>query len=320
MEFHRQIKKNARASLKGCWGQAIAIFFTIIGVYLLISALEQALYFLLGLSGFQDVLNTPDFYLDDELSIDLWSVLCTGFSSLLLFLAGTPLTAGSAGWYFRLSAGSADAPLGFEGLFIPFTSGKRYLRTLGAAFILGFRSVLWGMLFLVPPACMASFFQWAGKDDSLPFSVMLIDLGSVASWILFSVAIFALVIFLQRYYLVYYLLADRPQTPVLRIVSTSVKMMKGHKWEAFSLKLSFLGWQMLSILVLPMLYVMPFYYASMAIYARYVIESFQRFQMGDIPFQPGEETEPEFETGPLEDDGKTKEYAFSDLQEQMRQK
>ena len=43
MEFHRQIKKNARASLRGSWGKAVAIFFTIMGVFLLISALEQIL-------------------------------------------------------------------------------------------------------------------------------------------------------------------------------------------------------------------------------------------------------------------------------------
>ena len=316
MEFHRQIKKNARASLKGSWGPAVAVFLTIIGVYLLISALEQALYILLGMSGFKDVLNTPDFFFDDELNVDFWAVVCTGFSSLLLFLLGSPLAAGCARWYFSLSEGS---PLGFEGLFFSFTSGKHYSRSLGAAFLISIRSALWGMLFLFPPVCLAAFFQWAGTFDTLPVSRMLIDLGATASWILFSIAIFALFIFLQRYFLVYYLLADRPQTPLLRIMSTSVKMMKHHKWEAFSLKFSFIGWQLLAILVLPMLYVTPFYYASMAIYARYVIEYFQRMQMGAGADEYAAETEDDTQP-PLEDDGKTKEYAFSDLQEQMGQK
>lgn len=321
MEFHRQIKKNARISLRGSWGKAVAIVFTILGVYLLVSALEQTLYLVLGLTGFQDIAGTPGFYLDDTLTLDLRAVTCTGLSSLLLFLLGVPLSAGSAGWYFSLSAGS---PMGFEGLFRPFFSGKSYVRTLSTAFLLGIRSVLWGMLFLIPPACLAALFLSASEAEGLPFAAMLIDLGYAVSQILFAIALIFLFVFLQRYSLVFYLLADRPQTPTTRIIALSVKMMRGHCWEATALKISFLGWQLLSVLVLPMLYVMPYYYASMAIYARYVVERFQRVQMGEAfsqsnyqqqPFAPAQDV-----SIPMEDSGKTREYTFSELQEQMGQR
>ncbi len=326
MEFHRQIKKNARASLRGSWGKAVAIFFTIMGVFLLISALEQILYLVLGLTGFQDVLATPDFYLDDQLSLDLGAVACTGLSSLLLFLLGAPLTAGAAGWYFSLSAGTS---LGFEGLFWYFTSGKRYVRALGTTFLLGLRSALWAAAFLLPPACLSGVFTWASSLDNIPALAMVIDLGLGASWVLFAVALLFLVIFLQRYFLVYYLLADRPETPVPRLLKLSVRMMSGHKWEAFSLRFSFLGWALLSLLIFPLMYTYPFFQASMAIYARYAVECYQRAQMGKVgeqdadfeptfePYEPFVPPEPAPEAAPSGDDGKTREYAFSDLQERM---
>lgn len=330
MEFHRRIKKSARASLQGSWGQAVAIVFTVLGVYLLISALEQALYLVLGLSGFLDVFNTPEFYLDDSLNTDLGAVLSTGFSSLLLFLLGAPLTAGSAGWYFSLSAGT---PLGFEGLFRPFTSGRSYIRVLGAALLVGVRSALWGVAFLLPPGALAALFLWASGTDNLPVSAMLINIGFAISQLLFAIALFFFFVFLQRYSLVYYLLADRPQVSAARAVGMSVKMMKNHKWESVSLRISFVGWHLLSLLILPMLYTAPFYHASMAIYSRYVIECFQRAQMGDSFVQPEfqdpqenqdpliqKEDFPGEREEPVGDDGKTKEYAFSDLQQQMEQR
>ena len=324
MEFHRQIKKNARASLRGSWGKAVAIFFTVMGVFLLISALEQILYLVLGLTGFQDVFVTPDFYLDDQLNLDLGAVACTGLSALLYFLLGAPLTAGAAGWYFSLSAGT---PMGFEGLFRYFTSGRRYVRALGTTFLLGLRSALWAADFLLPPAFLSGIFTWADTLDNVPALAMVIDLGLGASRVLFAVALLFLLIFLQRYFLAYYLLADRPEVPVSRLLKMSVQMMAGHKWEAFSLRFSFLGWALLSLLIFPLLYVYPFYEAAMAIYARYAIECYQRAQMGkageEEPFEPFEyepfgasEPAPEAPT-PSGDDGKTREYAFSDLQERM---
>ncbi len=50
------------------------------------------------------------------------------------------------------------------------------------------------------------------------------------------------------YRMVPYILAENPECSALEVIKKSEAMMKGHKWEAFKLDLSFVGWTLLSIL------------------------------------------------------------------------
>ncbi len=49
------------------------------------------------------------------------------------------------------------------------------------------------------------------------------------------------------YLMVPYIMAENPSIPADRAVTLSRRMMNGHKWEAFKLELSFIGWQILEI-------------------------------------------------------------------------
>ncbi len=63
------------------------------------------------------------------------------------------------------------------------------------------------------------------------------------------------------YRLVPYILADDPNVDALDAITRSRKMMRGHKWDAFVLDLSFLGWGILTILTAGLLgyfYVFPY--------------------------------------------------------------
>lgn len=48
-----------------------------------------------------------------------------------------------------------------------------------------------------------------------------------------------------------YILLDNPEKGVMQCLKESRQMMKGHKWELFRLDLSFLGWLILSAIVMP---------------------------------------------------------------------
>ena len=52
------------------------------------------------------------------------------------------------------------------------------------------------------------------------------------------------------YRLVPYLLKDHPELSPTEVITRSRQMMNGHKWQAFVLDLSFLGWYLLGILTL----------------------------------------------------------------------
>ena len=69
------------------------------------------------------------------------------------------------------------------------------------------------------------------------------------------------------YSMTFYILRDHPDYSATRAITESRKMMKGHKAELFVLYLSFLGWDLLSVLtlgILEIVYVAPYKAAAVA--------------------------------------------------------
>ena len=69
------------------------------------------------------------------------------------------------------------------------------------------------------------------------------------------------------YRMVPYIVAENPDMKATDAITLSRNMMKGHKWNAFVLDLSFIGWYLLSCLTLGLLaffYVSPYHYATNA--------------------------------------------------------
>ena len=69
------------------------------------------------------------------------------------------------------------------------------------------------------------------------------------------------------YRMVPYILADHPEMGGTEVITKSREMMNGHKWKAFVLDLSFIGWHLLSCLTLGILgvfYVGPYVCATNA--------------------------------------------------------
>lgn len=69
------------------------------------------------------------------------------------------------------------------------------------------------------------------------------------------------------YLMVPYIIAENSSLDKSRVFKISRKMMKGHKWEAFVLGLSFLGWNILGALtggIVNLLYVNPYMHATYA--------------------------------------------------------
>ena len=71
------------------------------------------------------------------------------------------------------------------------------------------------------------------------------------------------------YSMTQYILADCPNVKAKDALKLSMRMMQGHKWEAFVLGLSFIGWIILSLLTLGILstfYVGPYMDSTFAAY------------------------------------------------------
>lgn len=68
------------------------------------------------------------------------------------------------------------------------------------------------------------------------------------------------------YSMSYFISKDHPEYTIDQCITSSMKMMDGHKMDLFLLSLSFIGWILLSILTLGigLLWVIPYMYTSIA--------------------------------------------------------
>ncbi len=88
------------------------------------------------------------------------------------------------------------------------------------------------------------------------------------------------------YAMVPFLIADNPDLQPMEVIKKSKQMMDGYKWQAFVLDLSFLGWEILSLLtvgILGLFYVNPYYYQTKAGLYEFLkdqeeMKDFQEFQ------------------------------------------
>lgn len=86
------------------------------------------------------------------------------------------------------------------------------------------------------------------------------------------VSLFSLLLYIPgimrsySYFLVPYLLKDKPELSVPEVLALSKKMMYGYRMRLFKLQLSFLGWIFLSVLTLGigMIWLMPYMMTTMA--------------------------------------------------------
>lgn len=86
---------------------------------------------------------------------------------------------------------------------------------------------------------------------------------------LWSLTIVGGIIKRYSYYMVPYIVAENPDISPLRAITLSRRMMYGHKWECFVFELSFLGWDILSVLTLGtvgIFYVNPYKVAAFSEY------------------------------------------------------
>lgn len=68
------------------------------------------------------------------------------------------------------------------------------------------------------------------------------------------------------YSMVFYLFVDNSELSPLKLIKKSKLLMKGYKWDYFVFGLSFFGWILLCMFIVPIIYVYPYITVSNALY------------------------------------------------------
>lgn len=266
MTLRKQIKYNSKRCLCNNWGKAVSITLLSTAIYLLFVIIEMIANFLLqipiGTTGL--IPGISDGWL---LSLLLSIIMAVGSFLLLV-----PLNLGITSWYHSLSEGVSEDILNIFGCF---ANRRMFFRSLALAFRIGVRIFCAAVLYLILPVAGLSFSVWILTSGSFVGSDFVGSLSFVLSAGIFLLAFGFLMVRVQKYFLAKYYLLDG-KTTVGDAIRSSVHATKGIRDEILLFKLSFIGWGVISVLLLPLLYFSAYYSMSSLLYVRFLIEDDRR--------------------------------------------
>ena len=274
------IKSDARGCLRTHWGQAAGVFFVFAGVYLLRTAAEEVLRLAAGVPMELGLTADPQAFfggLPDTLSfLNARSLLITLLFLILGILIFSPVNLGVTRYFWKLSG---DKPEGVGCVFDFFASSRLYFRSVALTVRVGARVLLCAFGLFLPAAvllllnggALAGVIGWTPDE----YTASLLSAAAVL-WSL--CAAFLLLLFWQRYFLAAYFAAEDDELEIGDALGFSAAWMHGHKLRAIGFCLSFFGWALLCLLVLPVLYVYPYINQSLACFARAVVIEHHRLK------------------------------------------
>lgn len=264
MELHRVIRKDARRLLSTVWGRSLAALLILLGVYLLIMTVESALLF--TFSG-EDVFS---FSVLDPRTASTETLVITGGAVFVSLLTLPALALGYERLHLSFAMGKAE---GLEPLFLFFSSVKKLLASAVFSIALTLRMGVCFALALTPGVLLASFLWFYMPVTSR--TLQMLQIGACLLCVLLLLLCLSLaLIFTRRWFLAPYYFALGEN--VHRSFALSVRATKGLHTKLMRFSLSFFGWAVLSLLILPMLWCVPYYSAAKALYAEYLMEHFER--------------------------------------------
>lgn len=184
----------------------------------------------------------------------------------LSLLVLPPLALGRDAWFWQRSARE----------YQPFTYAFAWYRRMGRAIAL--HLLRWlirlgaALLFLLPAVICtlaALYLYWSGTTF---FTLSVLIATAAALW---GTGVVFTTLFLQRFFLAPYLLARSDEMKARDALRESARIMDAcmMRGNTAKMKLSFLPWFLSCILILPILYVYPYYKQSCACYARHILNN-----------------------------------------------
>lgn len=193
--------------------------------------------------------------------------------ALLCFFALSPLALGTLLFFRRLIWEQEDSVLI---IFKYFSSAAEYKRALHFTFLL-FLKLLIAAAVLFSPC----FIVWALSGEwlyeALGFSLPIwtSNLWALNSFICI-IASFALVFVMLKYYLAPFIFVSNDDIDPAEAVNMSTIISKRTGGDFFGLVLSFAGWILISMLIAPLVFTLPYFLTSYAVHCRFAITAYNR--------------------------------------------
>ena len=123
-----------------------------------------------------------------------------------------------------------------------------------------FLSISWIMVYVSPCLAVSGLLLYTYKDNSPNVNLTLF----VSSVLLLTIGVFFLYITLKRYSMCSSVILINEEKNPLKVIVKSIEIMDEHSVSYALYCLSFLGWFLLCLLIIPMIYVVPYVKISKA--------------------------------------------------------
>ena len=274
MKLRKLVKQNGKRCLYNNWGKAIAIVLLMLAVSLLFTIVELIIVMVFGTPQMVDVGN-DGYWLNNLPNTSLLSIALTAIIAVGAFLVTAPLKLGITRWYYELSEGDSPEILSIFNCF----SSRQYFRALSLQIHILGRMILWALLYFALPIVVLGASLWV--LDYGPYYMnldMCYVIGSMG--LMFTVLLtvffgFFYAVAMQKFFLARYYVTNE-NLGVWEALKKSRHATKGKRGEVLLFRLSFLPWFLSCALVLPCLYVQPYYEISAMLFARVMIEEHYR--------------------------------------------
>ena len=274
MKLRKLVKQNGKRCLYNNWGKAIAIVLLMLAVSLLFTIVELIIGMVFGTPQMVDVGN-DGYWLNNLPNTSLLSIALTAIIAVGAFLVTAPLKLGITRWYYELSEGDSPEILSIFNCF----SSRQYFRALSLQIHILGRMILWALLYFALPIVVLGASLWV--LDYGPYYMnldMCYVIGSMG--LMFTVLLtvffgFFYAVAMQKFFLARYYVTNE-NLGVWEALKKSRHATKGKRGEILLFRLSFLPWFLSCALVLPCLYVQPYYEISAMLFARVMIEEHHR--------------------------------------------
>ena len=277
MELFRIIKGDAKRAVRFCGGRSVASAITVALVWISVSAAETLL--TLAVSGYsalfadyREVFSSPKM------------LAVAAFVSLLWLLVIPALLLGYIKLHLAFAEGR-DESIGL--LFDMFSSAKKFFGSILFSIMFCLRYAVLLIIAIAPAGALFWFSEtWLSGGERI-FELLRVVIGLFAASII-TLCVSLGIVFSMRWSLApYYFAAGNG---IHRSFVLSAKATKGRLMEILSFRVSFIGWGILSLLIVPMVFTLPYYSISNAIYAEYLMERYRRSfvevpeGIGEVPF------------------------------------
>ncbi len=142
---------------------------------------------------------------------------------------------------------------------------RQYITAITVSILKFFLSVAWGAFYLSPCAVTVATLYYSIHSGEYTFSVMLTLF--VASAILFIIGISFIYVTLKRYSMCNFVIFTETNTDAIKVIEKSIALAEGNTVKYAFYCLSFSGWLLSCLLIIPVFYVLP--YVKMAKYSFY---------------------------------------------------